>query len=375
MRILHVYKTYFPDTNGGVEEAIRQICLATEKFGVINTIFALSKHPIPKTINHSEALIVRSRSWISPASCDIGGPDSVIQFKKLVKECDIVFYHFPWPYADILKKFISNDKPSVVLYHSDIVRQKFLGHVYRPLMLHTLRSASAIVATSPAYAKTSEILNLQDLKHKVHIVPLGIGDDALYEDQDTSIFQRLGINISDKYILFLGVHRYYKGLHNLVEAAKKANTKIVLAGDGPETPKLQALVSREGIQNIIFAGRVSNAEKNALLKNCYAFVLPSHLRSEAFGVVLIEAALFGKPLITCEIGTGTTYVNENNETGLVVPANNSESLSSAINYLIEHEDVAKTMGFSAYQRYKKLFSRDCLGHKYFSIYKEIIVKK
>ena len=104
MKVLHVYRTYFPDPPGGMQEAIRQICLSTQAFGVQNTIFTLSPNPVPAVMERPEATVVRCRSWAAPASCDLGGIDAFTTFRSLVKQADVVHYLFPWPFADLLRE-------------------------------------------------------------------------------------------------------------------------------------------------------------------------------------------------------------------------------------------------------------------------------
>jgi len=93
-------------------------------------------------------------------------------------------------------------------------------------------------------------------------------------------------------------------------------------------------------------------------------VLPSHLRSEAFGMVLVEASMFSKPLISCEIGTGTSYVNKHEITGIVVPPESPKELENAMSTLLYDKKLAKIMGNNARLRYQKLFSGDALGKAY-----------
>ena len=112
-------------------------------------------------------------------------------------------------------------------------------------------------------------------------------------------------------------------------------------------------------------------EKVTLLQNCRAAVLPSHLRSEAFGMFLVEGALFGRPLISCEIGTGTSYVNAHGETGLVVPPDDATALASAMNVLLRDEALADRFGRGARSRYEQLFSGPVLGRAYAELFKEL----
>jgi hypothetical protein len=103
MKVLNVYRTYYPDPPGGLQEAIRQICLSTKQEGVENTIFTLSKDPSPKVLERPEAIVVREKSWVDPASCDIGGVNAFKTFLKLNKESDLTHFFFPWPFMDLLQ--------------------------------------------------------------------------------------------------------------------------------------------------------------------------------------------------------------------------------------------------------------------------------
>ncbi len=375
MKILHVYRTYFPDSTGGVEEAIRQICLATVARGAENTVFALSPKPVPEEIVRPEARVVRARSWVAPASCDLGGAASFRCFAKLARATDIVVYHFPWPFADVLHAAVRPGAPAVMLYHSDIVRQRWLGAAYGPLMRRTLEDMSSIVATSPAYALTSSVLTAPGLVDKVRVIPLGVGDDARTMPEDPTILTRLGLRSDEPFVLFVGVLRYYKGLHVLLEAAASVKARIVIAGSGPKDEELRSLAKRNGLDNVVFAGQVTDAEKVALFKRCQVFVLPSHLRSEAYGMVLVEAAMFGCPMVSCEIGSGTSFINVHGESGLVVPPEDAAALAFAMNSLLNDASLAERYGLQARKRYELLFSRPALGGSYIDLFMEMMRRR
>lgn len=373
IKVLHVYKTYFPDAPGGVQEAIKQIVTSSSKNDIESHVFALSPVPNPKIYDHEDCKVIRSRSWLAPASCDLGSLESIMTFKQEVNWADVINLHFPWPFADILYHFTPVNKPMVITYHSDIVKQRFLGALYSPLMKKTLNSAKAVIATSPNYASTSKVLqNLSEPK-RLKIIPLGVADYAnqfISDDLNESIHSRLNIS-NETYVLALGALRYYKGFHTLVESAKNIDAKVVIAGSGTEEKSLKKIAQELDVNNLIFAGRVSEEEKIALLRNCSLFVLPSHLRSEAFGMVLVEALMFGKPLVTCEIGSGTSFVNLNNETGFVVPPNNPTSLAHSINIILGDKNLADKMSISARQRYEQFFSGTALGKEYAKVYKSV----
>lgn len=368
--VLHVYRTYFPDPPGGLQEAIRQIALSSQRYGVSSRVFTLSPHPEPPVISTPEGEVIRARSWMAPASCDIGGVASFRRLAALAKSADVIHYHFPWPFADVLHAVVRARTPAILTYHSDIVRQQRLAGLYGPMMRRMLQSMSAVVATSPAYAQTSPVLLDPMLRGRVEIIPLGI-DERSYPVEDDGVFARIGVAPDRPYFLFIGVLRYYKGLHTLIEAATRVKAKIVIAGSGPEEERLRARVDRCGARNVVFAGQVSDAEKVVLLKGCRAVVLPSHLRSEAFGMVLVEAAMYGRPMISCEIGTGTSYVNAHGETGLVVAPENPAELAGAMNGLFEDDTLSAKLGEAARLRYEQMFSSDALGRAYTALYRRV----
>ena len=338
-----------------------------------NTIFTLSPDPQPRELQAEEARVVRCRSWAAPASCDLGGPAAFGRFRALAAEADLIHYLFPWPFADLLHQVAPRGKPAVLTYISDIVRQRWLGAAYAPLMWKTLRSMSAIVANAPAYRLTSAVLSHESVRERVRLIPLGITEASYPCTGDDRVLCRLAIADNEPFVLFIGVLRYYKGLHHLVRAARAVGAKIVVAGSGPESASLRELVTASGAGNVVLAGQVSDEEKVALLRRCRALVLPSHLRSEAYGMVLIEAAMFGKPMICCEIGTGTSYVNAHGETGLVVPPGDPRALAEAINLLLSDSSLARAMGRAARARFEQYFSGGVLGRSYAELFRQLAV--
>jgi rhamnosyl/mannosyltransferase len=308
---------------------------------------------------------------MAPASCDLGSISAFSTFARLAQEVDVLHYLFPWPFTDVLHSVVRPDRPVVLTYISDVVRQRWLVAAYAPLMWRTLRQMRVIVANSPACARTSPVLSHPSIRDKVRIIPLGIDDNSYPKMADDSIFDRIGVFADEPYFLFIGVLRYYKGIHFLIQAAKNVSCKIVIAGSGPESERLLKLADEIGVDNVVFSGQITDAEKVALLKHCHALVLPSHLRSEAFGMVLVEAAMFRRPLISCEIGTGTSFVNMNEETGLVVSPGSSDALALAMNVLLTDNALAARMGDAARTRYERLFSGQALGRAYAELYREV----
>ena len=369
MKILHVYKTFYPHSKGGIETAIYSLSEHLSNLGIVSDIFVLSKQK--STINFkffNKTTVFYNKSTFTFSSA----PFSLIalsKFRELIESYDVIHYHFPNPFGDLLYLFFGRNKPSIVTYHSDIVRQKYLKYLYYPLQLYFLKNVEKIVCTSPNYLKTSS--TLQKFKAKLETISIGI---------DTSYLQKPSIKLIQKwrkiyekpYFLFLGVLRDYKGINTLIEAASKVKCNIIIAGGGNNYDKYVSIAKKKKLKNLFFTNELNDHDKNALLYNCYGFVLPSTNRAEAFGIVQLEAAFFSKPLICTELGTGTTFINENNTTGLVVEPNNPVELSNAINYLIKNPAIARKMGQQAKEKVKKDFLSIRMCDEYFKIYSKLL---
>ena len=374
MKVLHIYRTYYPDPPGGLQQAIRQIASGCQTLGVTSRIYTLSPNPAPQEVVRPEGTVYRSRSHWAPASCDLGGTGAFRLFSECAEWADILHFHYPWPFADLLNLLPSvKRKPKAMTYHSDIVKQKVLGKLYAPLMRHTLSDMDAVVATSPTYARTSPVLSRHVPPERLHVIPLCMGDSTKEAESmaPTDVIARLGL-ANQTFVLSLGVLRAYKGLHVLVDAAQRVKGTIVIAGSGPEEANLRHQVNRLGVNNVVFAGQVSEAEKHALLRHCAALALPSHLRSEAYGMVLLEAAMHAKPMISCEIGTGTSFVNQDGETGIVIPPEDAPALARAVNTLLSNPAESQAMGQKALERYQQHFTPDVMASLYFGLYQRLI---
>lgn len=368
MRVLHFYKTSFPDTMGGIEQVINQIARAANKFGVSSDVLSLTRDRDARTIEVDGYFVHRARLDFQIASTGFSA-SAFWRFAELAKTADIVHYHFPWPFMDVVHFATRINKPSVLTYHSDIIRQEHLLKLYRPLKRKFLGSMDRIVATSPNYLATSNVL--KRFADKVRVIPIGL-DKATYPALQPHRLQMWREQLGPKFFLFVGVLRYYKGLHILMDAAQGTDYPIVIVGAGPIEQELKAQAARLGLRNIHFLGPLSDEDKVALLTLCYGVVFPSHLRSEAFGISLLEGAMYGKPMISSEIGTGTTFINIGGETGLVVPPSDPAALRQAMRYLWEHPGEAAEMGKRAEERYWRHFTAQQMVRSYVDLYGELV---
>ncbi|SDB57211.1 glycosyltransferase family 4 protein [Pseudomonas sp. NFACC13-1] len=371
MRVLHFYKTYLPDSMGGIVQVIFQLCDSTDRLSIDNTVLALSGQPAPEPVKIQQHIVHQARMDFQLAST--GFSYSVFKkFRELAAEADVINYHFPWPFMDLVHFCSAVKKPYVVTYHSDIVRQRHLLKLYRPLMRRFLGGADRIVAASPNYVHTSDVL--KEYSAKTRIITYGLNKSS-YPQPDAERMAQWKAKLGERFFLFVGVMRYYKGLHILLDALKGVDYPVVILGAGPLEKQLHAQATKLGLRNLHFLGRLGDEDKVALLELSYAIVFPSHLRSEAFGISLLEGAMFGKPMISSEIGTGTSYINIHGETGLVVPPSNPEAFREAMRTLWENPAQAQAMGVKAEARYRQLFTSEEMGQKWVQLYEELLEEK
>ena len=368
MRILHFFKTYYPDTTGGIEQVIFQLCQGSRVLGVESQVLTISQNPSPARLQVADHQVIRAKENFNLASTGLS-MRVFSQFKEMAAEADLVHFHFPWPLMDLVHFATNHDRPTVLSYHSDIVKQRTLLKLYGPLMKRFLKSMDRIVVASPNYLDSSE--TLKPFADKTMVIPYGL-DQSAYPKASTETLSRLRKSLPEKFFLFVGVLRYYKGLDSLLNALEGVDYPVVILGSGPQELELKAQAQKLQLRNVLFLGRLDDEEKVCLLQMCYALVFPSHLRSEAFGISLLEASMYGKPMISCEIGTGTTYVNIHEETGLAVPPDSPVALREAMHRLWNNPEETQRFGNNARSRFQELFTADRMCENMVQVYKEVI---
>lgn len=365
MKILHIYKDYFPVV-GGIENHIRSLAEAQAARGHVVTVLVHSRdrHTHVEVINGVR--VIFAARWLTISSTPVG-----IAMPRLVarETADIVHLHFPYPWGELANYFGGHATRTVMTYHSDIIRQKYTRALYSPLMWRILGRVDRIIATSPNYVASSPIL--RRFAEKCSVVPLGINPAPFERADGVAARQiRAGVGGEGPLFLFVGHLRYYKGVGCLIQALPKLpNAHLLVVGTGPMERVWREETRACAVQDrVIFAGAVSDAELPAYYAACDVFVLPASERSEAFGIVQLEAMAAGKPVVSTEIGTGTSFVNVNGQTGLVVPARDSSALVSALDRLVQDAGLRERMGAAGRARVKQEFTTDRMVDRVMEVY-------
>jgi glycosyltransferase involved in cell wall biosynthesis len=282
---------------------------------------------------------------------------------------DLVHIHLPNPTA-VLAYLMSGYRGClVVTYHSDIVKQKVLGRMFAPLLYAALRRSAAIIATSTNYLATSPVL--QAFRDRCHVIPYGI-DTIQFEHCDPDAVSGIRARLGERLVVSVGRLVYYKGLEYLIRAMADVRGKLVIVGDGPLRGKLERLTAQLGLaEKVIFAGVIDNADLLSYYHAAALFVLASVARSEAFGLVQIEAMAAGLPVVNTSLDSGVPFVSVHEETGLTVPPAEPQALASAINRLLDDSNLRQRFSRAAVLRARREFGLDTMLERTLYLYRDL----
>jgi len=257
-------------------------------------------------------------------------------------------------------------------YHSDVVRQKNMMRLYGPLQERTMRRCALIMPTSPNYVESSEWL--QRHRSKCVVLPLGIDLNRFGVTPEVSTAaEAIRARYPGPIVLFVGRLRYYKGLHFLVEAMRSVNATLLLGGTGPEQERLAAQVRDANLDGRVhLLGDLSEEQLVSYLRAADVFCMPSHLRSEAFGLSQIEAMACGLPVVSTDLPTGVPYINRHGETGLIVPPADPARLALAINELLQNGELRRTLGQQAKVRATTEFGAQRMCEQLMGVYNQVL---
>lgn len=335
MHILHLSKYYHPYA-GGIEQVVKDLSEGSVSIGHQVSVLA---------INHNGAEIVKAvingvDVYRCPASFKMNSMDFSLQYINFLRkfiashDVDVVHIHLPNPLANIALLTSGFLGKIVIHWHSDIVKQKISKVFYKPFQSWLLNRADRIICTSPVYANESS--DLKSFINKTTAIPIGIVKNYTV---DSVFLDQLKLKYCDKKIIFsLGRLIYYKGFECLIESAKYISDDVIIliGGTGPNKSILQSLIDKYDLnEKVHLVGFIQDQHLSSYFSICDIFCLPSNEKSEAFGVVQIEAFSYGKPVVSCNIpGSGVPWVNRHGTSGTVVPINDPIALAGAVNDII-----------------------------------------
>ncbi len=369
MKVLHIGK-YYPPFLGGIEKVNFDLVETLIQQGVQTDVFCFN-HEVGREVTYKGYKIHRTAVWMTKFSTPISF--SIFKdLREIYKDYDIIHIHMPNPTAALAFQFLPFKGKIVLHWHLDIVKQKLVKVGYKAFQTHILKKADAIIVTSPDYLESSK--DLKPYKNKCYVIPLGIDDSYLTEN--LKFRDKLVLKYNDKKVIFsLGRLIYYKGFEYLIEAAKylDANTLILIGGIGVLKEKLQKQIEDNNLQEKVkLISKIPETELAEYYNRADVFCLPSIERSEAFGIVLLEAMASSCPVISTSMGSGTSWVNTHQETGLVVPAKNAKALANAIKLITENKDLNDRFSKNALARFHEHFKLEQMTQRTLDLYQNLL---
>ena len=358
IRVLQVNKAFNPHI-GGVEQVVKDI---VENLSDKYSSTVLVCNP-PHGKYSEEALnstkIIRCSTLLTFRSLPISF-SFFREFCKQIKTHDIVHLHEPFPLGSIVAWMLNKNTPLVITWHSDIVRQNFLKWLVLPFQYLVLKRAEVILVTSGSMKKKSFV---RKFKSKTQVIPLSIKDEYVKKE----------INANESYFLFVGRFVYYKGIIDLMEAIKSVEIPLKLIGSGPLWETVVNQVNGQHLDHVeLIKGPVSDEVLRDYFMKCSAFVFPSNAKSEAFGLVQLEAMAAGKPVINTRLKTGVPEVSIDGETGITVNPNAPHELAEAMRKLHENPELRQRLGQNARERVKQHFVHSVTIPKIETIYQNLV---
>lgn len=349
LKVLEVNKAYFPHV-GGIETLVKQYSEELGQFNVqVRTLVCCENQggTIRERVNGIP--VIRAASLGTYFSCPLS-VQFIKQFRRMSRKADVIHIHMPFPLADFAM-LLSGYKGKVALsWHSDIVKQKKLLTLYKPLLKYLLNRADVIFTATEGHIDGSDFL--YEYREKCRILPYGITvEDYLNIDRKPILTEKLTDKDSVK-VFFTGRLVYYKGVDVLLKAFSKVNNcELFIAGTGELENSLKAYAEKHNLADKVhFLGFLPDDELKQAYADCDIFVLPSVVKSEAFGIVQLEAMVYGKPVINTALPSGVPHVSLDGETGLTVPPSNANALAKAINRLAENKELREELGKKAARR-------------------------
>ncbi|MCK8114680.1 glycosyltransferase [Anaerosoma tenue] len=374
MRITMLNK-YYPPHLGGIEYHMRDLAVALSEAGHGVHVIVANEGPEGVFETLDGVAVTRLPRLFAYASTPVapGMKRAIAEEAARPDRPDVFHLHFPYPWGEVSwlaarggRGALSgwrprSDVPTVLTYHSDIVRQKVLGSAYAPLLRRVLDRVDLVIASSPDMVEHSEYL--APVASKCRVVPFGIHVErfAATPERTTRAAELRTEGTPSRgerpVVLFVGRLIYYKGADVLVRAMAEVDADLVMIGSGPLRAELDELVSSLGIEDRVrFTDPVGDDELAAWYHAADVFCLPSVARSEAFGLVQLEAHAAGTPVVSTRLTTGVPFVNQHGVTGLTVPPGDARALAEALHEIVSDDALRVRLGAQAAERAARDFT-------------------
>lgn len=372
LRVCHLGK-FYPPAPGGIETHVRTLVQAQAALGAEVQVFCMNHQPGPTVVeNDGPVEVIRFGRAASAAKLDLC-PDLVDALRRV--EADVLHLQAPNPTMLLATLFARPEPPLVVTYQSDVVRQRLRAVLFRPFERLAYRRVRAILPTSPTYPSGSRFL--RPYADRIQVLPMGLNLEPYLNP--SSEVRAEADRIRQTHAggpIWLGCGRliYYKGFLNAIRALTRVPGTLLLVGDGPDRPRLEAEANRLGLSDrVVFLGAMPYQKVVPYYLAADAFWFPSNARSEAFGLVQVEAMASGCPVINTEIPhSGVPWVSRHEETGLTVPMDDPVALAAAAARLLNEPGLRERLADAGRERARREFDHQVMAERSLSIYRRVL---
>lgn len=370
IQVLQIYKDYAPVV-GGIENHIRLLAEGLRSCGVDTRVLVTNTGRQSRTEVIGGVPVFKAGRLLNISSAPVA-PAMYPAMRKMEREAEIAHLHLPYPPGELGQLLLGRSVRTVLTYHSDIVRQKVLGALYSPFLHIVLRKADLIAVSNPNYIRSSRFL--RSVAGKCRVIPFGIELDSFERTPAVAAAaSALAARYDRPIILFVGRLRHYKGVDVLLRAMQKLDAHLLIVGTGPMEKPWRELAQTEHLsKKVTFAGELSHQELVAAYHAATVFALPSTNRAETLGIVQLEAMACGLPVVCTELGTGTSFVNQHDRTGFVVPPDDPDALAAAIGRLLDNEALRHVFARQAMMRARSEFSSQTMLARIIDFYQEAL---
>lgn len=370
LKILQVNKLYYPVT-GGIERIVQYIAEGLNDQMDIQVLVCQKKGKGSSEIVHG-VKVRRAGSLGVLFSLPISLP-FLWEFRKMSRTADIVHIHTPFPLGDLACLMSGYKGKVIVSWHSDVVKQKKLMLFYRPIMERFLKRADAIIVSAEGIINGSSYLG--PYRSKCRVVPFAVNPEI--DQKGKEYIQRKSerkeetVSAAARF-LFVGRLVYYKGVDVLLKAFQHVkNAELCIVGTGELEGELKQFTADHNMDDrVVFKGTVSDEQLEQEFENCDVFVLPSVMKSEAFGLVQQEAMAYGKPVINTRLKSGVPEVSLDGVTGITVEPGNAEELARAMQELADSPKKREAYGKAARRRVDEQYTMDRMLERIRKLYED-----
>lgn len=369
MKVLQLGK--FHPVKGGVEKVMYAFMLGLSSRGIVcDMLCASDDEEVGVTQVTPKSRLIKVKTVTKQASTMIS-PSMVSTLKKICRRYDIIHIHLPDPMAVVALMFSGYKGKVVVHWHSDILKQRFLLQLFKPLQSWVVNRADLILGTTPIYVEQSSAL--KSVQDKVDYLPIGVRERAPEPEQVEMIRSQYP---GKKIVYSMGRLVEYKGYEYLIEAATLLpdDYVILIGGSGPLKGKLQDMVQKFQLQNKVFIlGFIPREVESAYYGACDVFCLSSTLKTEAYAIVQVEAMSCARPIIATNIpGSGVSWVNAHGVSGLNVEPCSSTEIATAVQMICTDPHLYEKYSQGALYRYHKNFTLEAMTTELIHKYKTLL---